>query len=152
MGRFNVGRLRINPNDPKRAGGIQSAREGMRAIIANFNKLCNNLQELSVEAVYRNGVRVLERGQYYVPKDTWALHNSGYAVATDVGKVPGSRVNVQVGFGKGDKPDYAVIVHENLESRHAAPTQAKYLQQAITDVVGSMLQEAANTVGEPFGK
>jgi hypothetical protein len=148
-GRFNVGRLRINRNDPKRAMGIQNARQSMRDIVKAFDQLTNQLHDLSIEACFQNGLRVKERGDYYVPKDTLALLHSGYVEAVSAPSHPG-RINIEVGYGKGDDPDYAVIVHEDLSKSHASPTQAKYLQRAIVDEVGSMLARAGVIIGEPF--
>lgn len=149
MGRFNVGRHRINRNDPKRAMGIQGARQSMRAIVQAFDMLVNQIHGLTIEAAYDIATKVKERGDYYVPKDTGELLRSGYAEAVDAPTGLG-RINIQVGYGANDQPDYAVIVHENLEAHHASPTQAKYLQQAIVDQVGTMLADAGKIIGEPF--
>lgn len=146
-----VGKQRISANtDPKRADALRSYRAQMQDILRAYDMLVNQLQDLSVHAAYQSASKVLARAQHYVPKDTYKLHDSGYCEVTEDARSAG-RVNVQVGFAKGDNPDYAVIVHEDLTKTHAPPTQAKFLSQAIADQLHTMLQDAGKVIGEPFG-
>lgn len=43
-------------------------------------------------------------------------------------------VKLEVGFGAS----YSVYVHENLQARHAPPTQAKFLEQPARQLAGQM--------------
>jgi hypothetical protein len=36
-----------------------------------------------------------------------------------------------IGYGRYGRPRYAAFVHENMNMRHAAPTQAKFLETAV---------------------
>lgn len=75
----------------------------------------------------------------YCPKDTKALVNSGYLEITS----RGAGGTVEIGFGKGGVPHYALIVHEMLEYKHKAPTRAKFLQIAMQETRHSILARIA---------
>lgn len=71
---------------------------------------------------------VLETSQWLCPKDTGELVESGYVATSKIGK---NRVGAEVGYAKGGKPHYALVVHEDLTKAHEAPTQAKFLETAL---------------------
>lgn len=71
---------------------------------------------------------ILETSKYLCPKDTGELVNSGYVATSKIGK---NRVGAEVGYAKGGKPEYALVVHEDLTKYHEPPTQAKFLEDAI---------------------
>jgi len=81
-----------------------------------------------------------EKSQKYCPKDTGDLVSSGYLESR---KFRGNVV-AEIGYARGNKPSYAIYVHEMLEYRHKAPTRAKFLEAAIdedlSDIQGRILK------------
>jgi hypothetical protein len=65
---------------------------------------------------------ILIRSLYYCPIDTGALKKSSYIES------------VSDGFKVGYTKEYAHYVHELLNNAHYAPTRAKYLEDAATDI------------------
>jgi hypothetical protein len=75
---------------------------------------------------------VMKKGDYYCPKDTLDLVNSGHIIVE--GK--GLNVKFRVTYGGEDAP-YALWVHEDLEKYHEPPTCAKWLERAIRETRGT---------------
>lgn len=84
------------------------------------------LAELSAaKGLYARGLAIFEKSQVLVPVDTGTLRGSGQVTPPFRS---GSGWEVQVGYG-GAASAYAIYVHEITTSQHAAPTQAKFLEQ-----------------------
>jgi len=145
---FHVGGQRISPKTfPEVAQGINDVRQSMAGIVRAFENLVNELEGLTTEAVFENAYRVYARSIHYVPKDTGKLVNSAYI---EVAPPSPGRVNAVVGYAKGNDPNYATIVHEDLTKRHASPTRAKFLTTAIMDEVNNMLPHAVKRIRAPW--
>lgn len=112
---------------PSVAAATADVRGQMNAIIKNLEKVIVGIQDATVDAVRYGLQPIFDKSQVYVPVDTSELKNSGYLVV----EKRGDNVEAEIGYGKGGKPYYAPFVHEDLESSHAAPTQAKFLERAI---------------------
>ena len=78
---------------------------------------------------------VFERSQFYVPKKTGELMRSGYLEVTSRKGEP----RVEIGYARGGKPRYAVMVHE-MPTYHAAPTSYKFLERAIMEDLNGIYQ------------
>lgn len=76
---------------------------------------------------------LLAASQKLVPVDTEALKKSGRVVVKGVGL--GATATVEYG---GPEAPYAYVVHERLDLKHAPPTQARYLADAVPKVRGTM--------------
>jgi len=95
---------------------------------------------------------VYDRSQVYVPVDTGLLKASGTVQEFSTQAVLGRKrpaggryapkrdtFGVQVVYGGGPQTsEYAVIVHEDLEAQHAAPTKAHFLQDAVDEIAPQM--------------
>lgn len=75
---------------------------------------------------------VLRKANYYVPKKTLALMNSGHVEVE--GKGFGARARVVYG---DQIAYYALYVHENMNAAHAPPTCAKFLERAERETRGA---------------
>ena len=75
---------------------------------------------------------VFARSQELVPVDTGALKASGVFIPAQEIMPTYEKPQAYINYGNADV-DYAVYVHENLDDHHAAPTQAKYLEQPLTE-------------------
>lgn len=77
----------------------------------------------------------------YCPVDTGELYDSAYlAVESYRG---GARV--EMGYGRGGQPDYAIFVHE-MPYKHAAPTRDKFLEVAIDEDYFNIVQRVSNNI------
>lgn len=99
----------------------------MRAIQQRFQDIVRNYVEVTPDALLYALEPTFALSQQFVPVDTGDLRASGYLEVIGRGRRP----IVQIGYGKAGRPPYAVIVHENLEAHHAAPTRAKFLEEAL---------------------
>jgi hypothetical protein len=111
------------------ADNTRAVRAAMQGIIKNYQRYVNHLEGSSAEIIFEAMLPTFEKSKDYCPKDTGALVESGYLEITSFRGV----ATVEIGYGKGGNPDYAVTVHENLEWRHKAPTRAKWLQVALAE-------------------
>ena len=75
-------------------------------------------------ALYKEGFALAEMADVLIPVDTGRLRATLYVKPPVEAGVAGFRPSVEVGVGT----DYAVIVHEQIESKHAGETQAKYIE------------------------
>ncbi len=62
-----------------------------------------------------------------------------------------SGVRAYIGYAKGDNPHYAFIVHERMDVRHAPPTTAKYLQIAVQNHQGEIVNRYSSFVKNSVG-
>jgi hypothetical protein len=69
--------------------------------------------------------KVFDESQQLVPVDTGALQASG---TLELANEYFLEATIEYGADNDPLVDYAVVVHEDLQFQHAAPTQAKYLE------------------------
>ncbi|MFV2014005.1 MAG: hypothetical protein ACC656_01130 [Candidatus Heimdallarchaeota archaeon] len=126
--RANVGLKRIASST---RGSIsvntRQIRAQMRKIERRMAKIVDAIEGATPEALLYALQPIFDESQKLVPRDTEALADSGYLEVQE--KAGG--VVAEVGYGKGGDPYYSVFVHEQLESIHKSPTQAKFLQAAL---------------------
>ena len=79
------------------------------------------------QALYREGALAFAASQREVPVDTGILKNSGILTRP---YMDGGYLVVDISYG-GAAADYALIVHEDMESRHNEGTKAKYLEDPV---------------------
>ena len=129
---FNVGSTRVK----KRPGYSRDASRSMASVIENYRRFIAGLTEITPEVIINALEPTLDLAKYYTPEDTGELRRSAYLEETGTKEHP----QVNMGFGKGGHPHYAAKVHENMEFRHKAPTQAKFLQRALEEDAGEIQQ------------
>lgn len=135
MARVRRRRLKINT-------GLQFGGSGAQgALTADINRqwkqiedkilsIFNQLEDASEDIMLAALEPTFEKARdVYCPHFTGELRASGYLeVASFRGKP-----RVEMGFGKGGKPDYTVHVHELPEPYHEPPTRWKFLQAAMME-------------------
>lgn len=126
--RFNARVGRAKPIGGTASNTRQASQE-MRAIIKEYERLINHIQNVSPNILMDALRPTFNKSQIYVPKKTGKLAKSGYLRITHRGKTP----RVEIGYGYRGNPEYAADVHEELEWRHKYPTRAKYLQAALAE-------------------
>lgn len=107
--------------------GKEEMERAMRLLGQNGPKAMGN-------ALFQEGERIMAAAKELVPVDTATLKTSGHVKLPEI---VGDDVTVVMGFG-GAASDYAIYVHENLEARHAPPTQAKFLEQPLLEAANDM--------------
>ena len=146
--RFKVGAQRlIGGLAPWQVGYGRQVRSQMVQVEKSYTRLIETLQADTEEAVRQMLQPVFDRSQELVPIDTGVLKASGY-IETRVSR---GRVVGEVGYGKGGRPNYAVLVHEDLNIPHAPPTQAKFLEQAADEHANGMLDQAGHVYSQTLG-
>jgi hypothetical protein len=78
------------------------------------------------EVLFEIAMIVFTQSQYLVPVDTGTLRASG-SVTKRMRLRGGDKMVIWITYG-GPAAKYALHVHENVLSRHEAPTSAKYLE------------------------
>lgn len=84
---------------------------------------------------------------YYVPKDTHALEESGHIESGGRGLSAYARLM----YGGPDAP-YALYVHENLMSFHEPPTCAKWIERALKELKKAMETAMGRKIAESLTK
>jgi hypothetical protein len=115
------------PNERK---DMSSVREQFRAkIVAPLQQMFDSLEDVSEEIIYDALEPTFDKSQMYCPELTGELRESGYLEIVTTKKGP----MVEIGYGRGGNPDYAVAVHERTDIKHEEPTRAKYLEAAVLE-------------------
>lgn len=134
------------------AGGAQQAlnagfQQSMEEILGNLREFISFLDgvtpDILIEAVEPTFGKALD----YCPVEHGDLRASGYLES----RAYRGGAEVEVGFGRGGKPDYAIYVHE-IPASHEAPTRDKFLESAFDEdyfsIIGALprlIREAAGT-------
>ena len=84
---------------------------------------------------------VYQQSQQLVPVDTGALRASAQFTHSVLGSMEKPQAAIEYG---GGAVYYAVYVHEDLQARHKAPTQAKFLEAPFTNSL-PLLQRVLQT-------
>lgn len=106
----------------------EQIRQQMKVITDNYSDMVNNVVENAPEILLEALEPTFAMSQEMVPEKTGKLKNSGYLLITSSGQ----NAAVEMGYAKNGEPDYAVVVHEDLDVHHAPPTGAKFLQYPLT--------------------
>ena len=129
------------------SGFSKSAQVSMATIIARYETLINRLRGITPTALRDAMTPVFNKSQVYVPKKTGALMDSGelnvYPLAGDV-------ASAEIVYGN-EEAWYAALIHEAVWLNHAAPTRAKYLQNAMEEEFDAFLSSVAADYGPAMG-
>lgn len=133
--KVSLGRERVTRAvGPSEAGYIANIRAQIKRLSDNMKKQLDHIHAYTPEAIRFALEPIYDESQRLVPVDTGDLKRSGF-----VGVRTRTRAHtVVLGYGIYGRPHYAAMVHERLDFRHAAPTQAKYLEQAIATKGGNL--------------
>ena len=101
----------------------RSTVRGVEAIVKGLRAQQKKHEAGFARGLKRAGLWLLRESMKIVPVDTSALKNSGPLVTRAEGQ--GFKTVMIVGFGT----DYAIYVHEDLNARHQAGKQAKFLEE-----------------------
>ncbi len=146
---LQVGRQRVTVATlPSEAGYVRSIRKQMDVIMKNLLKVIEGVQDATPEAIRFGLQPIFDESQRLVPVDTGRLKRSGYLQVRTEGR--SGRVRAEIGYGLAGKPFYAGFVHEILSFKHAAPTQAKFLEAAVNAKIGDFGRRVALSMSGKF--
>lgn len=128
--RLRVGKISSRaPVYPSEPGYVASINRQLKELEGLVVDIIEQTEDVTPDILLEAWEPTFKKSQYYTPKDTHDLVKSGYLEVRSKGKKP----TVEMGYGKGGKPDYAVYVHEILSYHHEHPTSAKFLQRAVME-------------------
>lgn len=127
--RPNIGLMRLGKGVRlSQAAYTQQTRAQLQELKDNFSKLFENIDTQSAQIVAEALEPTFEKSQIYVPVKSGDLKASGYLESSSFR----GHATVEIGYGKGGEPPYAVFVHE-MPIYHAPPTQDKFLQRPLEE-------------------
>jgi hypothetical protein len=110
-----------------RSGTVKAQIADLNAAVTSiFDQIAGASPYLALDALQPT----FKKSQEYCPKKTGALVDSGYLEITSLDS---RNPRVEMGYGLGGSPPYAVYVHEQVNFFHAPPTRAKWLQAAMLE-------------------
>lgn len=101
----------------------------MQAIMQSYAMVIGSVDKVLPQIMYEALEPTLEIAKEYAPVKTGMLRDSGYL---DIRAAQGN-AEVIIGFAKGGDPEYAAIVHERVDLKHAYPTRSKFLSAALNE-------------------
>ncbi len=97
---------------------------GLSQLSSMYARVGTGGRQALSQAVFMEAQSVLNESKKIVPVDTGVLKNSGKVEKPTIRE---AGVSVEVTYGGAAAP-YALIVHEDLNARHAPGKSAKYLE------------------------
>lgn len=126
---------------------VRIANEAMRRIKEDLEYIINEVEDATPEIMLEALQPIFDKSQEYCPKDTGALRDSGYLEITSFRGNP----TVEMGYAKGGNPSYAAYVHEMVNIPHEPPTQAKFLERAVNEGVGDLIDTLTSKYQDVIG-
>lgn len=108
-------------------------------LINKLDLVINSIKGLTPEVLLEILEPVLEQSQIYCPVKTGALKNSSYLEVMQQGS--GGTISAEIGYGRGGVPHYTIFVHEDMEKFHVPPTQAKFLERAVDEILPNIEEQ-----------
>lgn len=129
--KLKMGLTRVSkPIYASEPGFVQKVNRQMDALKDDLQYIMDQFADVTPDVVLEALQPTFEKSQVYVPKKTGDLKESGYLEVTSRSR---SAPSVEMGYGRGGDPRYAVYVHELTTYHHEAPTRAKFLEAAINE-------------------
>jgi hypothetical protein len=127
--KLGLGLTRVSaPRWSSEPGYVQGMNAAIKVLEQELLDILEMFEVETPQVTYEALKPVFARSQELVPRRTGRLAASGYLEITDRGKTP----RVEMGYGRGGNPRYAVMVHE-IPQKHPPPTQWKFLEQPIME-------------------
>lgn len=116
----------------RRGQFVQIKVVGHHTFKAGLRRAQRRFERWAPRIVRAEAREVLKRALFYCPIDTGRLRSTGRLRGPSAALMKTGKYTVEIIFG-GMRAPYGLTVHEDLRSRHAEPTQAKYLWRALSD-------------------
>ena len=102
-------------------------------IVERLNRLMVEYPEQVKNAVWLELAKVMNESKKLCPADTGALRGSGHVPEPESSD---GNIRATIGYSQG----YAWWVHEMIDNWHEHPTQAKFLEQPLTDALPAITE------------
>lgn len=143
--KLTMGLTRVKiPQFASEPGYVAAVNRAVEELTKEVLSIIDQFEDVTPEIMEDVLTPAFELSKVYCPKLTGDLVNSAFLEVVGGKKDP----RVVMGYAKGGNPRYAVLQHENLEFRHEAPTQAKFLERAVNE----SLDEMATALIWDYGK
>ncbi len=130
---ISVGRTTLGRGlSPSMANYVEVMREQMKVVQRNMVKVISHIEGVTAEAIRFGLQPIFDKSQLYVPVDTGDLKRSAFIEV----RKGASGLSAAIGYARYGRPNYAALVHERLDFRHAPPTRAKFLEGAVNEHIG----------------
>lgn len=123
------------PQYASQANYVALVNAQMKAVQDDLEYIMEQFEDVTPEITLEALRPTFAKSQVYVPKDSMELHDSGYLEVVTFRGSP----KVEMGYAKGGKPSYAMFVHEITSYAHKSPTQSKFLQRAVDEDIGQII-------------
>ncbi len=135
--KIRVGRQAIRRTlNPDEAGYTRSIRAQVKNLEKAWEFFISQVDDVLPKILEEALQPTFDLSQKYVPVKSGRLKASGLFEVKTTAKKP----RVELSYGKGGEPPYAVIVHEFTHLNHKSPTRAKYLQAAVEEDLGKVME------------
>lgn len=121
-------------------------RESLGGLLADLNAFFGEVKNITPDIIVEALEPTLGKSLEQVPRKTGALADSAYLEARKTAR----GAEVEMGYGRGGHPDYAVYVHE-MPFKHEAPTKNKFLQDPLEEDYFSILNAVPRLIREACG-
>jgi hypothetical protein len=140
--RLKVGKTNVrSPKYMSEATYVNAVNKGMRSIEKDLLYIIQQFEDVTPVFMKDALQPTFDKSLVYVPKKSGMLKDSGYLEIVEYRGSP----KVEMGYGAYGRPDYAVYVHEMVEIQHQAPTQAKFLERAVNEDMGDLINRLASS-------
>jgi hypothetical protein len=140
--KIEIGKRNIRTREVGSAAELgRELKAAMVQVAQDFGFFVDKLEGFLPEDLKSALEPTFELSQVYVPKDKGVLADSGYLEVVPYR----SGARVEIGYGRGGQPPYAIYVHE-VPRWHAPPTRDKFLEAAIDEDYYNILQRVTDRV------
>lgn len=134
--KLNIGRSNIKISDTGSAAELgRELKDAFDELASHFRDYINDLENALPVDMANALEPTMELSLTYCPVAEGDLKASAYLA---VEKYRGG-ARVEMGYGKGGHPDYAIYVHE-MPYQHEAPTRDKFLEVAVDEDYFNIVQ------------
>lgn len=146
--RLKMGKTNVRVSEyASEADYVRQANQAMKSIMQDLQYIIDETEGVTPEIMKEALEPTLELSAVYCPKDTGALVESRYLEVTSFRGNP----SVEMGYAKGGNPDYAAYVHEMVQIPHKPPTQAKFLERAVNEDIGNIIDRVVQGYQQLLG-
>lgn len=140
VGRQQLGARNTHSMSAAELGYATTMRRRSKEITDQLINILEQFEGVAEDVMIEALEPTFEKSQEYCPIDTGRLRASGYLEKTGSKGQP----RVEMGYARGGNPYYAALVHENTFFRHAPPTKAKFLQDAVFEDLPAIYYRVAS--------
>lgn len=112
---------------------------GLTEVLNYLRNFARNTPRKVEKGMLKGGNRIMSESKRIVPYDTGHLHDS--ALPPKITKTSRYTVEMSLAYGKhATEQGYFLYVHEDLNTHHTPPTQAKFLERPVREQFDNVKQ------------